>query len=86
MLTCPDCGESGVLDWWRDRVAVDAWRPMLLREVTEWLQVVHQMAVTYEQVRQWVVRADLSGYMEDHRGRVLYDPDTVLVLGLRRAA
>ena len=34
--------------------------------------------MTYAQVRQWVVRRELEGYMFDDRGRVLYDPEQVL--------
>ena len=77
-IACPSCDEWGTVDWWRERVAADSWRPMLLKDVTTWLILAHRMSVTYAQVRQWVVRRELEGYMFDDRGRVLYDPEQVL--------
>ena len=36
-IACPSCDEWGTVDWWRERVAADSWRPMLLKDVTTWL-------------------------------------------------
>jgi hypothetical protein len=80
VIECPGCEEWGTVDWWRDRVAADTWRPMLLKDVTTWLILVERMDVTFGQVRNWVWRYELEGYMFDDRGRVLYDPQDVLRL------
>ena len=87
-IACPDCDEWGTVEWWRERVGVDSWRPMLLKDVTTWLILAQGLSVTFGQVRTWVWRHELEGYCFDDRGRVLYDPEQVLRLSpqVRRVA
>lgn len=88
-IRCPDCDEWGTVDFWRKRVKAEEWRPMNVADVVSWLILAQGMSVNYKQVYKWITTADLQGYMLTEGGRVLYDPNAVLLLGarmMRRAA
>lgn len=52
VFTCPDCGNWGVLDWWREHEGKDP-GPMPLADFPAWLQEQHGLTFTLATLRHW---------------------------------
>lgn len=96
VLACRLCREFGVIGWWQTRVVGDQPRPMTLRELPDWLALVHGLQVTSQRLRTWAdegaLRA-LSGPVpaqEERRGPGRpprrYDPVEVAAVVLEMTA
>jgi hypothetical protein len=64
VFTCPDCGNWGVLDWWRRAEGVEP-GPMPLAAFPEWLAEHHGLAVTLAKLRRWALRRPIPGEHEE---------------------
>lgn len=92
-MTCPGCGEEGVLSWWRTREAPATDGPQSLKDLPDWLFAHHALIVTHDQLRGWA-RTDRAPRMvavkdayRDAGGVLrpaLYDPVAVAAIAHHR--
>jgi hypothetical protein len=68
VFTCPECGDWGVLDWWREHEGTDP-GPMPLSDLPMWLAQHHGLEVTHHMLKRWARRTPIRGqHAEDCDG------------------
>lgn len=77
MLTCPGCGDEGVVGWWRSKLAPKLDGPMGSAALLTWLLEVHHIRIAAETLRQWAARGHVVRVGKDGDGCITYDPVNV---------
>ena len=80
-MTCPTCGETGVWQWWRRRLAPETEERMTGAEVVAWLREAHRIVLTEETLRKWVQRGKLMPEREPGRAST-YLPQAVALVAM----
>jgi hypothetical protein len=85
-ITCPGCGDAGVLSWWVGRLVLgpDAGQHASARDLAPWLSVRTGTVVQQGTIRQWASRGLLIRQGRDGQGRTLYDIASALRIALGR--
>jgi hypothetical protein len=73
-VTCPGCGDAGVLSWWHTRLvpSVDGSPLATGADLAAWLSVQTGRVVTEQAVRHWAHKGHITRHGKDLRGRTLY--------------
>ena len=74
-VTCPGCGDSGVLTWWHPRLvpAVEGGPLATAADLAPWLSIQNGRPVTQQAIRHWAHRGLLGRHGKDQAGRTLYN-------------
>lgn len=85
-MTCPGCGEQGVLDWWRQREVGEDPAPMTLRDLSLWLALHHGRNVPERTLRGMADRGAIVPVQRQGEGvgrpSRRFDPVTVAAIVL----